>query len=292
METLPVRRIHIDSRMKTDNSDSHSDFHIRLGLSVTLPEDCICMVDNISIPNTFFTVQAGVNDSLYIAEEIYTNHVVCRKITLRENYYTSSQFAQELAFSLNMDSPTVMNVNPYTAEYKPQQGHVLVTVTAGFEFVILSDEQIQNFPSAGYQSQSAAGNILKIDKNFPNSANGILRNVSNGDKSGDPSTYILASSYKSGYLDLQPVHNCFIHSNLADNCVMTPKGMSDCIACCPISASTGIMVHHNVTSHADAINVSKRSFDTLSFQLRNAKGQIVYLNGASWSCSLLFIQNF
>ena len=288
METLAVRRIHVDSRFETDNSDSHSDFHIRLSQSVSLPDETICMVDNISIPNTFFTVQTGVNDSLYIAEK-HSTTITCRKVTLDQNYYTSTQFAAELALKLNVGTPTSMGTNPYTALYIPQQGHVMVTGHPAYDFVILSDEQIQNFPSAGYQTPNPLV-TLKIDKNFPNSANGILRNVTNGNKSSDPLTYNYATLYKSGHLDLQPVHNCYIHSNLADNNVMTPKGMSDCIVCCPISANTGVMVHHNVTSHADAINVSKRSFDTLSFQLRNAKGQIVELNGASWSCSLLFVQ--
>ena len=288
MESLPVRRIHIDSREKTDNSDSHSDFHIRLSQSVSLPDDSICMVDNISIPNTFFTVETDRNDSLYIAEKLSAANVVCRKVTLDQNYYSASQFAFELALKLNVGTPAVMGVDPYTAVFVPQGGHVLVSGSASYNFAILSDEQIQRFPAAGHATPT--GGTLKIDKNFPNSLNGILRNVSNGNKSSDPLTYNFATLYKSGHLDLQPVHNCYIHSNLADNNVMTPKGMSDCIVCCPISANTGTMVHHNVTSHADAINVSKRSFDTLSFQLRNAKGQIVELNGASWSCSLLFVQ--
>ena len=111
MESLPVRRIHIDSRFKTDNSDSHSDFHIRLSQSVSLPDETICMVDNISIPNTFFTVQTNVNDSVYIAEKLSATSVVCRKVTLDQNYYTSSQFAAELTLKLNVGTPTVMGTS-------------------------------------------------------------------------------------------------------------------------------------------------------------------------------------
>ena len=287
MESLPVRRIHIDSREKTDNSDSHSDFRIRLSQSCQFPEDTVCMVDNISIPNTFLTVQTGVNDSLYVAEQLGPT-VLCRKVTLDPAYYNATTFAAELALKLNTGTPAVMVQNGYTAVYNPSFGNVLVTGHASYNFVILSDEQIQRFPDAGHPD--ATGGTLKIDKNFPNSANGILRNVSNGNKASDPANYHFVTLYRSGFLDLLPVHNCFIHSNIADNNVMTPRGMSDCIACCPISSDAGVMSHHNVTSTADAINVSKRSFETLSFQLRNAKGQIVDLNGASWSCSLLFVQ--
>ena len=72
------------------------------------------MVDNISIPNTFFTVQTGVNDSLYIAEK-HSTTITCRKVTLDQNYYTSTQFAAELALKLNVGTPTSMGTNPYTA---------------------------------------------------------------------------------------------------------------------------------------------------------------------------------
>ena len=287
MESLPVRRIHIDSREKTDNSDSHSDFRIRLSHSCQFPEDTVCMVDNISIPNTFLTVQTNINDSLYIAEQIGST-VLCRKVTLDPAYYNATTFAAELTLKLNTGTPTVMGSNPYTAVRNPSFGNVLVTGHASYNFVILSDEQIQQFPDAGHPTPT--GGTLKVDKNFPNSANSILRNVTNGNKASNPANYTFVTLYRSGYLDLLPVHNCFIHSNLADNNVMTPRGMSDCIACCPISSDAGVMSHHNVTSQADAINISKRSFETLSFQLRNSKGQIVDLNGASWSCSLLFVQ--
>ena len=288
MESLPVRRIHIDSREKTDNSDSHSDFHIRLSQSVSLPEDAICMVDNISIPNTFLTVQTGVNDSLYVAERLSSTSVVCRKVTLDAGYYNATTFAAELKLKLNAGTPTVMGSNPYNAVHNPSFGNVLVTGSASYNFVVLSDEQIARFPAAGHADPT--GGTLKIDQNSHASANSILRNVSNGNKASDPNSYTFVTLYKSGYVDLLPVHNCYIHSNIADNAVMTPKGLSDCIACCPINSDAGVMSHHNVTSTADAINVSKRSFETLSFQLRNAKGQIVDLNGASWSCSLLFVQ--
>jgi len=286
MEALPVRRVHIDSRFKDDSSDSHSDFSIRLSQSVQLPEDAVCLVDHITIPNTFKTI-SSINDSLYVAEQISATNVLCRKITLAHGYHNASQYAAALKDALNSGTPAVMGSAPYNAIFQPQQGNVAVSGHGSYNFVILSDEQIQRFPAAGHASPTGT---LTINQNDTASGNAVLRNLTNGNSSSDPLTYVFGTLYQSGFLDLLPVHTAFIHSSLADNCVMTPLGMSDCIAACPISASTGEVVHHNITSAADAINVSKRSFDTLSFQLRNAKGQICDLAGASWSCSLLFVQ--
>jgi len=282
MESLPVRRIHIDSREKTDSSDSHSDFHIRLSSSVTFPEDVACMVDNITIPNTFKTTNAYAN-TLYIAEKTSATTVVCRAVSFDHAYYDSSTFAGVIALELNGSPPAVMGQNPYTAVYEPLQGYIAITNLSNYPFCILSDEQIALFPNAGFGG-------LVINKNSPNSLNRLLRNESNGNKSADPNNYNFVFRFETGFVTTLSVNNVYIHSNLADNCVMTPKGLSDCIACCPINADHGQTVHHNITSPADAINVSKRSFDSLSFQLRNEKGQILNTEGASWSCSLLFVQ--
>lgn len=277
METLAVRRIHIDSSYK-DAGDSHSDFRIRLAQSVQMPDDCIMMVDNITIPNVFKTVSER-NDSLYLGEyDTSTFLVVVRKVTLTHGYYNALQFATELQTKLNAAKLASWPTNAYTVTYT--QGAVLVAGASPQTFVIMSDEQI-----ARYDGSSGISSAITQ----PNSANAILRNESNGNIAPNPQQYVVNNTYTSGYLQLLSVQNVFIHSSLADLCVMTPRGMSDCIACCPCSSSVGENIHHNVTSAGDAVNVSKRSFESISFQLRNSKGDIVDLHGASWSCSLLFV---
>ena len=92
MDNLPVRRIHIDSREKDSQADSHSDFRIRLSQSCQFPEDTICMVDNITIANTFKTTNA-LADSLYIAEKLSATSVQIRKLTFDHAYYDVTTLA-------------------------------------------------------------------------------------------------------------------------------------------------------------------------------------------------------
>jgi hypothetical protein len=275
---LPVNKVHIDSRFK-EASGTHSDFNIRLSQSVQFPEDCVAIVDNITIPNTFYTVNAN-NDCFYVAEKIASNAFV-RKVTLAHGNLNGFTFAAALADALNVGSPTVMGSNPYSAAYTRGTGKVLVAGSPSYDFLIMSDDQIQTHDGTGG---------LTIEKDNPRSGNGILRNRSNGQTGSSPASYTFHNNHTSGFLDLMPVHNCFIHSNLANNSVMTPRGLGDCIACCPISSSFGFTTHHNNTSAADAVDVSRKSFETLSFQLRDAYGNIIETNGASWSCSLIFMK--
>ena len=69
---------------------------------------------------------------------------------------------------------------------------MLVTGHPSYTFCILSDEQIQRYPDAGHASPIAPTFVLKIDT--PNSANGILRNVTNGNNNLGGSHLLLYSA--------------------------------------------------------------------------------------------------
>lgn len=279
-EIMSTTKLHVDSRWKQP-SESHSDFSIRLSQSLHFGEDVVAVVDNITIPNTFYSVNAG-NDSLYIAEVLAATGAV-RKVTLAHGNLSGVTYAAALANALNTASPAILGSSPYSAIYSLQTGKVLVTGPNTYPFCIMSDDQIQ-----AHDNASPGG--LVIDKNNPRSGNGILRNRSNGNSSPSTVDYTYAPNFTSQFLDLMPIHNIFIHSNLSNLTVMTPRGTSDCIACCPISSSFGQTVHHNSTTMADSVEVSRRSFETLTFQLRDSYGNLVETNGSSWSCSVLFIQ--
>ena len=278
MDHLPVRRIHISSEFKV-RGGTHSDFTIALGQTVSLPDDTVAFVDNVSLDNTFYTVTLHHNDLLYIAEK-FGNQYFLRTIQLAHGNYSGLAYAFQLKTKLNAAGHASL-LGFYDVVYSMQEGTVAVTTSSGYTFAILSDEQIQAHDGTGG---------LTIDKNNPRSGNRVLGNSTNGNTSSSPSGYIFSASFKSVFLSLLSVQQVFIHSNLADNNVLSCRGLSDCICAVPISSSFGSTVHHNMTSQADAINVSKRSFDSLRFQLRDAHGNILETNGGKFSCSIIFMQ--
>ena len=52
MTGLPVKKIYIDSRLKTRDSVSNSDFRFQLGKSVFLPKDSTFCIDDVNIPHS------------------------------------------------------------------------------------------------------------------------------------------------------------------------------------------------------------------------------------------------
>ena len=63
---LPIRTIYIDSRYKTADSISNTDFKLQLSENIKFPENSGFYITNICIPHTFKTIEERINDSLKV----------------------------------------------------------------------------------------------------------------------------------------------------------------------------------------------------------------------------------
>jgi hypothetical protein len=256
------------------NTGTPGNFSIRLSQSVTLPDECVALVDNITCDNMFYTVTSNHNDRLYVAENV-GGAITLRTITIPQGNYSLVAFASALATGLKANAPIT---NPYIVIPELAENNVSISAT-GLTFNILSDEQIQNHD----------GTLLLIDKANSRSCNKIIKNTTNGNTASSPSNYNYVVTFVSGFASLLPVRNIFVHSNLSDNSVLTPQGLGDCICAIPVSGGFATTIHHNMTSHADAINVSRRAFDSLTFQLRDGHGNLLNMDDGFFSCSIIFM---
>ena len=53
---LPIKKIYIDSRFMSSDSQSSSNFKIDLPQNIDLPEDTVFYMDDICIPNSWYTI--------------------------------------------------------------------------------------------------------------------------------------------------------------------------------------------------------------------------------------------
>ena len=54
MSTLPIKKIFIDSRYRTIDSASDSDFKVQLGRNIFLPDNCIMHTESVVIPHKWY----------------------------------------------------------------------------------------------------------------------------------------------------------------------------------------------------------------------------------------------
>ena len=63
---LPIKKIYIDSKFKTLDSVSSSNFKIDLQSTLLFPENSVFYIDDISIPHSWYTIEENINDRIYI----------------------------------------------------------------------------------------------------------------------------------------------------------------------------------------------------------------------------------
>ena len=61
-----IKKMYVDSRYRTNDSESNSDFQFELKEALDLPDNTECYIDEISIPHTWYTVEVNLNNTLYI----------------------------------------------------------------------------------------------------------------------------------------------------------------------------------------------------------------------------------
>ena len=75
--SLQVKKIYVDTKNKTSDSVSNSQFKWELPETISLPHNTIFYVDDICIPYSWYTINANLNDRLFIqmTNNNYTNNI-------------------------------------------------------------------------------------------------------------------------------------------------------------------------------------------------------------------------
>ena len=63
---LPVKKIYVDSQFMTSDSVSGSNFKFPAALPITLPTECMCLIDDVCIPHAWYSVETNLNDMIFI----------------------------------------------------------------------------------------------------------------------------------------------------------------------------------------------------------------------------------
>ncbi len=82
--TLPIKK-YIDTRYKTVDSISSTNFKINLPQSLTFPDNSVFYIDDVSIPNAWYVVEENINDKLYI-------HAISNNTVINNFYIIKKRF--------------------------------------------------------------------------------------------------------------------------------------------------------------------------------------------------------
>ena len=103
---LPTNKIFIDSRFKSSDSASHSDFKIDLPLNFLMPEDTGFYIDDVCIPHSWYPIEAGRNTQLVVTYDIVV-HVVA--VAIDSGNYSVKGVGVAIVAEINKKGAMVQN---------------------------------------------------------------------------------------------------------------------------------------------------------------------------------------
>ena len=95
---MDIKKVYIDTRFKTADSKSDSDFYVELPRALNIPDKCVCYIDDIVIPIAWSTIDAR-NQMLYLATKI-DDVITTTTVTFDSGNYTGVSFAAEFERSV------------------------------------------------------------------------------------------------------------------------------------------------------------------------------------------------
>ena len=249
---LEIKKIYIDSRYSTTESSSDSDFKIQLSRNIYLPEKCVMHIENVTMSHSWYTIETGINDLMYVKLE--TSFYI---VTIPSNNYTGASLASTLATALGSGFSVSYNLNTNK-----------LTLSNNLVFKIFTDAELATGLNGIWSSLSN-----------PHSCNDIITNrtANNG------------NTFVSGMLNLNGFRAVYISSSTLSNYnTLGPRGENNIIKKVPVNADFGyICIDQHVSDH-DFLPVERMTLNTIDFQVRDVKGDIIPFHGSPISFTIVF----
>ena len=281
------RKIYIDTKYKTKDSVSSSDFKIELPETVLLPEKCKAYLDEICIPHSFYTIESGINDKLYLHISNNNANVNLRPMeyyvfTIPSKNYTGAS----LATAINNEFTSVLQGTLYQGQIEANyiadtQSITIHTIHADMTFETLTESGIATklddtwivYQNNNYDPKNASdlnGEIFKLTE-------------------GNSPYYNYNNALTSNHLNLNSIRNLYItSSNLGNYNSIGANSERTIIKKVPVDADFNHMIFNNQITGLDYIDVSKQTLKTINFKIQTVDGKTVPLHGAHVSFSIIF----
>ena len=276
-----IKKIYVDSRYRSSDSVSNSDFKFELKEAIDVPDNTVCYIDDISIPHSWYTLEE-YNNRLYIEYANTVTETFYIVVIMPTGNYTGLTFASTLQAEVQKKIPSMFFV------YNTARGTITISTSTGDKnFRIVTDSHF----IPGYWSQiffeyadkdwkDVDDNPVNVDANNLMSLNEVIRN-----NELQPNGNL---EFETGFLDLITTHNIYLHCpNLGHyNCIGV-RGETSIVKKIPVSSSFGYLILDSVVAPHDKIDVSRQTLKTMHFTLKNVHGNTINLHGANCSLSLV-----
>ena len=200
---------------------------------------------DVAVPNTFTTIMTGINDKLYWYVS-NTNPIETRPqsgytATLTEKNYSGTEFATELQTKMRASQGN----NNISVVFNALNQNITISTSLSSEaFKILTSadlkDKLGDIWPGGLDSTPSG-----LDANNPKSVNADLLKRN----SGNSELFTFSSPYTSAFLNLVPIRNLYLSSNMSNYNTADLKGRRNIIKKIPVNGAFGSMIFDSFWQH-------------------------------------------
>ena len=280
---LKYKKIYIDTRFKTSDSKSNSDFRVEIPESFETPDNCVFYVDDVVLPVCFGTINK-YNNKVYF--DIRDGGGVIREYiaTLPNGNYSAVSFMNKLQTVMNAAMNGEEEIINATVEFTYDGEKNIINMTFHdhndppkplIKLFILTDGRLTN----GVNFDGRTWN-----KNELNSINGIIQNYKLDEM------YIAQNETShSGFLDLHTTRNLYLTSSaMSNHNTCSNFNIDTIIKKIPITVGYNQMLFDNVVTPFDYLECSQRFLKRLDFKLVDSFNRTIVLQQNFFTFSLVF----
>ena len=274
---LDIQKIYIDSRFRTANSKSESDFNVELPRSFNVPDGVVAHIDDIVTPVSWSTIDER-NKNCYAK-------LTCGVVSLEKVFSFDPQnieganFAAQLAARLTCAFSSFVPLPVFVCVYDGNNNILTLSMTDARTSQTVKDAT----PIILQIHTDATLALAPYAISTPNSINTMIRNTTQTTiKEGAP--------YKC-YIDLFGTRNLYLTSSaLCSYDTVSNFGMDTIIKKIPCTTTYNHMIFQSSGSTLDGLDVSKRTLRYLDFKLVESSFRTIPLQGNHFSFSIVFVQ--
>ena len=283
--TLKFKKVYIDTKFKTPDSKSTSDFSIELPETMYFDNNSsVFYIDDICIPHNWYSITENLNDKLYLYVSTPSLNVsFSRIVTLAYGIYTPEKLATEIQTKINAATSSLGGQSlTFSCTYKQSTNNLEIQITTsasgttGWGLYILTPGDLKTKLGGKF--------ALSYDTQFPHDCNEVI-----GNYTGHDDFHSKTDLWNKGQVNLQPIRNIYMHSSALGNLSnIGPDGSQTVIKKIPVTADFNNYIFDQTVLYNDYNSCSGQTLKKLDFQFKTAKGEVINFNGLNVSFSIVF----
>ena len=137
--SIPIKKAEVNSRFKTKDSKSNSEFKYELVESIQLLDKCVCFVDDVVLPVSWYNIDDN-NKNIYVRRfQDLADTKTDRIVPIEVSNHTTDTLTEAVQEALN----TKIGAGVFIVSYDDRKLKLSITAESQSELELFTDDELK-----------------------------------------------------------------------------------------------------------------------------------------------------